>query len=76
MPRLNMDPGATLEIMEGSNSDVYNLISYKQHKVVAVSGEAARKAFFGNHRLNFAEGYKILTGIVCYHDFYSQLFFI
>lgn len=33
-----------------------------QHHVVAVSGEAGRKAFFNDKDLNFTEGYKVLLG--------------
>jgi hypothetical protein len=39
----------------------------KQHKVVAISGDEARRVFFGDHHLDFSEGYKILLGIVCHH---------
>ncbi|KAF8890286.1 cytochrome P450 [Gymnopilus junonius] len=33
-----------------------------QHKVVAIRGEEARKAFFDTRNLDFIEGYKILMG--------------
>jgi hypothetical protein len=38
---------------------------FKQHKVVAVSGEEARDIFFGDHRLSLMEGYNLLTGNMC-----------
>jgi len=41
-----------------------NLFSFKvlQHSVVAIKGEAARKAFFDDRSLDFIEGYRILMG--------------
>jgi hypothetical protein len=36
-----------------------------KHRVVALSGEVGREAFFTNRHLDLSEGYKILYGGVC-----------
>ena len=47
------------------------LIVCFQHKVVTVTGEKARRIFYGDKDLNLAEGYKVLFGGVSLHFNYS-----
>ena len=38
------------------------LHQFIQHRVVALTGPVARKEFFGNPKLHFEEGYRVLYG--------------
>jgi hypothetical protein len=42
-----------------------SILKYIKHRVVALSGEVGREAFFTNRHLDILEGYKIFQGGVC-----------
>lgn len=51
-----------VRVLIGTTCFSLTVFLFSQHKVVAVSGEEARKTFFSHKDLDFSEGYQILFG--------------